>query len=215
MSVIIIKLFDAESQGGGEGGGEQGGGEGGDPSSCALHLWFNSATDRSAAGIEQNDPIFSVLVNTSANAISGSITIDEHVYNVTARTSNGTPVCEFDIPSGQKGDFYMVAVSGGSNARTVRYSKDGGTDIEIGTVSSKTEGSNITAFNLTAGHYIISASGNIGIGLFGLMLCPNSVPATGIDEVATSTAARKLLRDGGLLIQRDNKIYNAQGQLIR
>lgn len=158
---------------------QSGGGE--EPTGCTLHLWFNSAADRTAAGIEQNATIFTTSLTTSNNAISGFITIDEHNYEVTSRTSNGAPACSFVIPTGSTGTFYMVAVSSGTGTRTITICKDGGaaTNTDQVVAGSKTEGSEIVLPNLPAGSYTISASGNIGVGMLGLKLCDaGSQPAT-------------------------------------
>lgn len=154
---------------------------GGEQTGCTLHLWFNSAADRTAAGIEQNATIFTTSLTTSNNAISGFITIDEHNYEVTSRTSNGAPACSFVIPTGSTGTFYMVAVSSGTGTRTITICKDGGaaTNTDQVVAGSKTEGSEIVLPNLPAGSYTISASGNIGVGMLGLKLCDaGSQPAT-------------------------------------
>ena len=154
---------------------------GGEQTGCTLHLWFNSAADRTTAGIEQNATIFTTSLTASNNAISGFITIDEHVYSVTSRTSNGAPACSFVIPTGSTGTFYMVAVSSGTGTRTITISKDGGaaTNTDQVVAGSKTEGSEIVLPNLAAGSYTISASGNIGVGMLGLKLCDaGSQPAT-------------------------------------
>lgn len=147
--------------------------QGGDPSSCQLHLWFNSEVDRTSAGISQNAAIFSTSLSVSNNTISGSITIDGVTYNVTSRTSNSAPACSFTIPTGYTATFYMIAVSSGTGTRTVTISKNDGaaenTDQVI--AGSKTDGTAITLPNLTAGNYTVSASGNIGVGMFGLKLC--------------------------------------------
>ena len=148
---------------------------------CNLHLWFNSEADRTAAGITQNSEIFTTSLSVSNNAITGSVTIDEVTYNVTSRTSNSAPACSFTIPTGYSATFYMIAVSSGTGTRTVTISTDGGdsfTNTDQVIAGSKTEGTAVTLTNLTAGDYIISASGNIGVGMFGLKLCSGGIEHT-------------------------------------
>ena len=148
---------------------------------CNLHLWFNSDADRTAAGITQNSEIFTTSLSVSNNAITGSVTIDEVTYNVTSRTSNSAPACSFTIPTGYSATFYMIAVSSGTGTRTVTISTDGGdsfTNTDQVIAGSKTEGTAITLTNLTAGSYVISASGNIGVGMFGLKLCSGGIEHT-------------------------------------
>ena len=75
----------------------------------------------------------------------------------------------------------MIAVSSGTGTRTVTISTDGGdsfTNTDQVIAGSKTEGTAVTLTNLTAGSYVISASGNIGVGMFGLKLCSGGIEHT-------------------------------------
>jgi len=139
---------------------------------CETYFWFNSATDASNAGVTNSSKI-STTLNTAANEISGSITIDGTEYTVTARTSNSVPACTIVVPSDSTGTFYMVAVSSGTGTRTVTTKKGDADAVNTDQViaGSKTEGTPITIENLDPGTYVISASGNIGVGMMALKLC--------------------------------------------
>lgn len=139
---------------------------------CETYFWFNSATDASNAGVTNSSKI-STTLSTSANEISGSITIDGTEYTVTARTSNSVPACTIVVPSDSTGTFYMVAVSSGTGTRTVTTKKGDADAVNTDQViaGSKTEGTPITIENLDPGTYVISATGNIGVGMMALKLC--------------------------------------------
>ncbi|MBQ3672984.1 MAG: glycosyl hydrolase 53 family protein [Paludibacteraceae bacterium] len=145
------------------------------PTFCSTYLWFNGAADRTAAGITENTTIFSgaPTANNTSTCTGGSVTIDGTTYSVTTRAKTATLSISFTIPTGYTAIFYMVAVSNGNNSRTISYTKDGGSSVNVGTVTGSTTAcSMIQAEDLTGGSYVLTASGKIGVGMLGLKICP-------------------------------------------
>ena len=142
---------------------------------CNLYLYFPKNDDAIAAGVTNTDR-FTGTASSSSN-LSGSITIDGKTYNVTQRTSNGEHKITFVVGASKVATLYLLANSSGSGERKFSLAKNGGTATETGNSVSGTSLTGVEIPDLTAGEYILTASGNWGYGLLGLKECQSCTDA--------------------------------------
>ncbi len=177
-----------------------------------LHFWFFYEADATANGITNDADVFSNMVAASSSK-EGSLTIDGTSYAVTKRTGDPSDgkFGSFTIPANTTAICYALAISSGGADRQINLVC--GEDKHEYTVAGGSDSyKRIESEELPAGTYSIErGSGNVRLSVIVLKFITESSPATAVENVSTETPARKIIREGRLLILRDNKTYDILG----
>lgn len=176
-----------------------------------LHFWFFGAADASANGVSNDATVFRNMYSSTSSQ-AGSITIDGKSYSITRRSGDTPKFGEFTIPAGKTAIFYALAISSGGSDRQINLIC-GSEKIEMDVPGGSKVYQRLESEELPAGTYSIEreGSGNVRIGMIALKFITESSPATAVENVSTETPARKIIREGRLLILRDNKTYDILG----
>ena len=178
-----------------------------------LHFWFFGAADASANGVSNDAMVFQNMYSSTSSQ-AGSITIDGKSYSITRRSGDTPKFGEFTIPAGKKAIFYALAISSGGSDRQINLIC-GNEKIEMDVPGGSKVYQRLESEELPAGTYSIEreGSGNVRIGVIVLKFISNST--TGIYSAdAHDTPTRKIIREGRVLILRDNKAYDIFGRRV-
>lgn len=178
-----------------------------------LHFWFFGAADASANGVSNDATVFQNMYSSTSSQ-AGSITIDGKSYSITRRSGDTPKFGEFTIPAGKKAIFYALAISSGGSDRQINLIC-GNEKIEMDVPGGSKVYQRLESEELPAGTYSIEreGSGNVRIGVIVLKFISNST--TGIYSAdAHDTPTRKIIREGRVLILRDNKAYDIFGRRV-
>ena len=178
-----------------------------------LHFWFFGAADASANGVSNDATVFRNMYSSTSSQ-AGSITIDGKSYSITRRSGDTPKFGEFTIPAGKKAIFYALAISSGGSDRQINLIC-GNEKIEMDVPGGSKVYQRLESEELPAGTYSIEreGSGNVRIGVIVLKFISNST--TGIYSAdAHDTPTRKIIREGRVLILRDNKAYDIFGRRV-
>ncbi len=178
-----------------------------------LHFWFFGAADASANGVSNDATVFRNMYSSTSSQ-AGSITIDGKSYSITRRSGDTPKFGEFTIPAGKTAIFYALAISSGGSDRQINLIC-GNEKIEMDVPGGSKVYQRLESEELPAGTYSIEreGSGNVRIGVIVLKFISNST--TGIYSAdAHDTPTRKIIREGRVLILRDNKAYDIFGRRV-
>ena len=178
-----------------------------------LHFWFFGAADASANGVSNDAMVFQNMYSSTSSQ-AGSITIDGKSYSITRRSGDTPKFGEFTIPAGKTAIFYALAISSGGSDRQINLIC-GNEKIEMDVPGGSKVYQRLESEELPAGTYSIEreGSGNVRIGVIVLKFISNST--TGIYSAdAHDTPTRKIIREGRVLILRDNKAYDIFGRRV-
>jgi len=178
-----------------------------------LHFWFFGAADASANGVSNDATVFQNMYSSTSSQ-AGSITIDGKSYSITRRSGDTPKFGEFTIPAGKTAIFYALAISSGGSDRQINLIC-GNEKIEMDVPGGSKVYQRLESEELPAGTYSIEreGSGNVRIGVIVLKFISNST--TGIYSAdAHDTPTRKIIREGRVLILRDNKAYDIFGRRV-
>ena len=188
---------------------EEQGGDTPTPETGDLHFWFFNEADATANGLTNDQTVFSNMAAAGSD-LAGSITIDGKSYTITRRTGDNTTFGTFTIPTNYKAVFYALAVSGGAGNRQINLVCGDKKYVFEVPGGSKTF-QRLESEELPAGTYSIEreGTGSVRMGIVVLKFITDA--PTAIENVPTATPARKIIREGRLLILRDNKTYDVLG----
>ncbi len=179
-----------------------------------LHFWFFNADDATTNGLTNDESVFKNMVSAGSQ-LAGSITIDGTSYSVTKRTGDNQVFGSFTVPEGKKAIFYALAVSSGGGDRQINLIC--GTDkYEFAVPGGSSSFQRIESEDLPAGTYSIEREGssNVRMGIVVLKFMDAPSTPTVTETVQKNNAARKVLRQGQILILHDGKTYNFLGARI-
>jgi len=181
------------------------------PETGDLHFWFFNEADATANGLTNDQTVFSNMVAAGSQK-EGSLTIDGTNYSVTKRTGDPSDgkFGSFTIPANTTAIFYALAISsGGSNRQINLIREEEKYEYEVPGGSSAYQ--RLESEELPAGTYSIEreGSGNVRLSIIVLKFITDAT--TAVENVPTATPARKIIREGRLLILRDNKTYDVLG----
>ena len=179
-----------------------------------LHFWFFNADDATTNGLTNDESVFKNMVSAGSQ-LAGSITIDGTSYSVTKRTGDNQVFGSFTVPEGKKAIFYALAVSSGGGDRQINLIC--GTDkYEFAVPGGSSSFQRIESEDLPAGTYSIEREGssNVRMGIVVLKFMDAPSTPTVTETVQNNNAARKVLRQGQILILHDGKTYNFLGARI-
>lgn len=179
-----------------------------------LHFWFFYADDATSNGLTNDNTVFSNMIAASSQK-AGSITIDGMSYSITHRTGDPSDgkFGKFTIPTGYKGIFYALAISSGGADRQINLV--GAETYELDVPGGTSAYQRLESELLPAGTYSIeraATSGNVRIGVAVLKFIKDS--ASGFETIENQSAARKVLRNGQVVILREGKTYSILGARI-
>lgn len=179
-----------------------------------LHFWFFYADDATSNGLTNDNTVFSNMIAASSQK-AGSITIDGRSYSITRRTGDPSDgkFGKFTIPTGYKGIFYALAISSGGADRQINLIGEETYELDVPGGSSAYQ--RLESELLPAGTYSIeraATSGNVRIGVAVLKFIADS--PTGVETIENQSAARKVLRNGQVVILREGKTYSILGARI-
>ena len=132
-------------------------------------VWFARDRDAVTNGTTQSTKFTGVNTVTEENAVksnwqvSGSCTIDDYPYAVTARGTTGNPInISFSVPAGKTATLYGLAVSSGSSARplTLTCASPAYSDATQSTAASTSAAGQFSYSNLSSGTYTLKSTGN-------------------------------------------------------
>ena len=176
-----------------------------------LHFWFFNAADATANNVSNDAGVFSDMV-ASGSQMAGSITIDGTSYTITRRTGDTQVFGSFIIPEGTQAIFYALAVSSGASSRQINlicgeekyeFLVPGGSGTYQRLESEEP---------LPAGTYRIEREGSSNVRLGVVVLKFISTQETLIDMIQNEGAALKVLRQGQVLIIRNDQTYDVLGR---
>lgn len=119
----------------------------------------------------------------------------------------------FDVTGSCSITVYLTSSSGSGDARTLNIASGSFSNV-ISTMSAPAGSVNTGTYSYTGNAtriYLYSA--NSGINIYGIKLAYPSDP-TGIDRIENQSAARKVLRNGQVVILREGKTYSILGARI-
>ena len=180
-----------------------------------LHFWFFYAADATSNGVTNDATVFSNMYSSTSSQ-AGSITIDGTSYSITKRSGDTSKFGSFTIPSGYKAIFYALAVSSGSSDRQINLVR-GENKIELDVPGGSSTYQRLETEELPAGTYSIEreGNGNVRLGVVVLKFIDDSATGTeAIHEIDQPSHARKIIRNGQLLILRDGRVYDITGTRI-
>lgn len=182
-----------------------------------LHFWFFNPADAATNGVTNDETVFANMFATT-KLQEGSITIDGTSYAVTRRTGdpNDGKFGTFTVPEGKKAVFYALAISSGGGDRQINLIR--GTDkYEFAVPGGSSSFQRLESEELPAGTYSIEREGssNVRMGIVVLKFMDAAAVPTCIETPQNNSAARKVLRRGQIIIQREGRSYNMIGSLIR
>ena len=179
-----------------------------------LHFWFFYPADATSNGVSNDETVFSNMFSSTSSQ-AGSITIDGKSYSITKRSGDTPKFGEFTIPSGKKGIFYAIAVSSGGSSRQINLIR-GEEKIEFEVPGGSSTYQRLESDELSAGTYSIEreGSGNVRLGMIALKITDGDGSTTEAIRATTDEQprSRKILRNGQIIILRDNKTYDILGQ---
>lgn len=132
-------------------------------------VWFARDRDAVTNGTTQSTEFDGVNTVTEENAVksnwqvTGSYTIADYAYTVSARGTTGGPInITFTVPSGKVATLYGLAVSSGSTARPLSLTCASPTysDDTQSTAASSTEAGQFSYSGLLPGDYTLKSTGN-------------------------------------------------------
>ncbi|MBO6099464.1 MAG: InlB B-repeat-containing protein [Prevotella sp.] len=132
-------------------------------------VWFARDRDAVTNGTTQSTAFDGVNTVTEENAVksnwqvTGSYTIADYAYTVSARGTTGGPInITFTVPSGKVATLYGLAVSSGSTARPLSLTCASPTysDDTQSTAASSTEAGQFSYSGLLPGDYTLKSTGN-------------------------------------------------------
>jgi len=177
-----------------------------------LHFWFFNAADATANGLTNDNTVFSSMA-TAGSDLAGSITIDGTSYTVTRRTGDNTTFGNFTIPSGYKAIFYALAVSGGAGSRQINL-VCGNDKYELDVPGGSKTFQRLESEMLPAGTYSIEREGSSAVRMGVVVLKFIADSPTGMEHIEKQSAARKVLRNGQVVILREGRTYSILGARI-
>ena len=180
-----------------------------------LHFWFFYAADATNNGVTNDATVFSNMYSSTSSQ-AGSITIDGTSYSITKRSGDTSKFGSFTIPAGKKAIFYALAVSSGGSDRQINLVR-GENKIELEVPGGSSTYQRLETEELPAGTYSIEreGNGNVRLGVVVLKFIDDSATGTeAIHEIAQPSHARKVIRNGQMLILRDGRVYDITGTRI-
>ena len=211
-------------EGGGEGGG-QGGGQGGEGGEGVVSdFWNFSDSDFNGLGEITAETVVRDLHIVASS--SAKITIDQSAkaidgINFTHRLKFGGAGNEtarhlwFDVTGDCSITVYLTSSSGTGDARTLNISTGSFNNV-VSTMSAPAGSVNKDTYNYTGPAtriYLYSAAS--GINLYGVKLTSQGSETANKEVVfSDKQQARKIIREGRLLILRDNKTFDITGRRV-
>ena len=139
---------------------------------CTLYTYFVNNSDL-PSGMTNTDRFSGTAA--AGSDLAGSITIDGTTFSTTRRTSNSAHAISFTVNAGYKATLYILANSSGSGEREFRLAKNGGSATDVNrSVAGNETSTAVEIPDLTAGNYVLTASGNWGYSFLGLYECSTS-----------------------------------------
>ena len=179
-----------------------------------LHFWFFYEADATANGVTNDANVFSNMV-ASGSQKAGTITVDGTSYNITRRTGDNQVFGSFTVPEGKKAVFYALAISSGGADRQINLVCGEEKAAELTVLGGSDSYKRIESDELPAGTYSIEREGtaNVRLGVIVLKFI-NVGGQTAIESLPSEVSIQKIIREGQLLILRDNKTYTITGARI-
>ena len=203
-------------------GGEQGGEQGGE--GVVSDFWNFSDSDFNGLGIISSETVVRDLHIVASS--SAQITIDRSAktvedINFTHRLKFGGAGNEtarhlwFDVTGDCSITVYLTSSSGTGDARTLNISTGSFNNV-VSTMSAPAGSVNKDTYNYTGPAtriYLYSAAS--GINLYGVKLTSQGSETANKEVVfSDKQQARKIIREGRILILRDNKTYDLTGRQV-